>query len=140
MTLALLHPPALWGLPGWCRGRPLHKLLLHIFVLDPGLLVLSGPGPDMKPHLWVGAPQALPRLPHTSPGAAGCRLPTARPLTLGLVDPVHGAVSKFTHQLAGEGEASISPAHRPPLKWADPAPVSPPCSPPPPTQHSSMQY
>lgn len=38
----------------------------------------------------------------TSPGAAGCGLPAAWPLTLGLVDLVHSAVSQLTHQLVGD--------------------------------------
>ena len=129
VALALLRPPAPWGLPGRCRGRPPHELLFHIFVLDPSLLVLPGPGPDVRLHSWAGGPLAPPRLPPTSPGAAGRGLPAARPLALGLVDPVHGAVSQLTHQLAGEGGAGISPAHRTPPKLADLAPAPRPPAP-----------
>lgn len=56
----------------------------------------------MRWHSRAGAPLAWSRLPlPTSPGTAGCRLPATWSLTLSLVDLVHGAVSKLTHQLAG---------------------------------------
>lgn len=130
MAWALLCPPAPWGLPGRCRGRLPHELLFHVFVLDPSLLVLPGPGLDVRLHSWAGGPPALPRLPPTSPGAAGRGLPAARPCALGLVDLVHSAVSQLTHQLAGEGGAGISPAQRAPPKLADLAPAPDPRPPP----------
>lgn len=40
---------------------------------------------------------------HLLPGATGCGLSATRALALGLVDLVHGAVSKFAHQLVEWG-------------------------------------
>lgn len=118
VALALLRFPATWGLPGWCQRWLPQELLLHILVLDPGLLVPPGPGADMSWPPGAGAPWPVQAAP-ASPGAAGCGLPAAQSLTLGLIDLVHSAVPKLAHQLAGEGGAGISPRSQMPPKLAD---------------------
>lgn len=46
----------------------------------------------------------------TSPGTTGCGFSNAWALTLGLIDLVHGAISKLTHQLWGTVYVDVSPS------------------------------
>ena len=48
----------------------------------------------------------------TLPGTAGCGFSNAWALTLGLIDLVHGTISKLTHQLWDAVYVDVSPSSK----------------------------
>ena len=110
--------PRLWGHRRMSPGGPpatssssnLRKLgqelLLHIFSMNPGLLLLPGGGvlqgtETVFPPLILGPPPSLPtwRVAPASPGATGSWFLHGHGLHTCFIDLVYDDISQLTHEL-----------------------------------------